>query len=189
MAIQCLQLLKPLSLSVFQLQQLNSIIETEARNDIAGTAAAKTAAQERLSAVQAKLNKLTTAYLDGIIDQTSYEIAKETAIMEKTELKSKIGSIDRTASTVWFEPVQHVVKALELARSLQAQPSNAEIAALVKQVGTNHQITGKNVSFTFSEPYQSTASLLANCNKQIALNPSLTHDKNWSYTNGLCSPV
>jgi len=55
----------------------------------------------------------------------------------------------------------------------------SEISGLVQKIGTNRLISRKNVSFTFSEPYDFTLSLLANMRLELSINPSLHADKNW----------
>ena len=116
---------------------------------------------DQMTLIQQKLNKLTRGYLDERIDEESYQAAKADLVIEKTELKREKERLHRTRSSFWNEPAKEVINTLELAGKVQTGKSPQEISQLVYKVGTNRLLSRKTVSFSFAEPYDFAASLLA----------------------------
>ena len=82
-------------------------------------------------------------------------------ISEKTRLKQEKKRIETEGSSYWNEPAKEFINSLEMARKMQTEKSPQEISQLVHKVGTNRLLSRKTVSFSFSEPYDFTASLFA----------------------------
>ncbi|HUC83604.1 MAG TPA: hypothetical protein VL970_00320, partial [Candidatus Acidoferrales bacterium] len=100
-------------------------------------------------------------YLNELIDEDSYKSATSDLLTEKTALKQERQRLQKTGSSYWNEPAKAFINALEMAGKMQTDKSPQEIALLVHKVGTNRLLSRKTVSFSFSEPYDFTASLLA----------------------------
>jgi hypothetical protein len=158
---QCLEILKPLAISSEDADRLRALIDEETGKD--GKVAQKGLQNvtERLAAVQEKLNKLTRAYLDEVIDEESYQSAKTDLVTEKAALKQEKQRLHKTGFSYWNEPAKDVVNALESAGKAQSKKSLSEIAGLVQKIGTNRLLSRKTVTFSLSEPYALTASILA----------------------------
>ncbi len=108
---------------------------------------------DRLLPLQDKLDRLTRGYLDQLIDEDSYRRAKEELVIEKTTLKREKDRLHRSRTSYWIEPARAVVNTLESMGKAGIANSLSEIATLVQKLGTNRLISGKQVSFSFSEPY------------------------------------
>ena len=96
----------------------------------------------------------------GVTYEGKYK-AKEDLVLEKTALKHEKERLQRSRSSYWIEPTLEVVSALESMGKTDFSDSLPEVAKQVKKIGTNHQISGKKVSFSFSEPYHFISDLLA----------------------------
>ncbi len=116
---------------------------------------------EKISLVQKKLNKLTRAFLDELIDEESYQAAKADLVMEKTMFKEEKQRLHITRASFWNEPVKEVINTMELAGKSQTDKSPQEIAQVVHKVGTNRLLSRKTVTFSFAHPYDFIPSLLA----------------------------
>ena len=154
--------MKPFAISPEQASHVRALIDEEMRKDSQSLESTSARLTDNISAVQEKLNKLTRGYLDELIDEESYQSAKADLVLEKTALKQEKERLRRTRSNLWIEPAHEVINALELAGKTQSEKSPQEISKLVHRVGTNCLISRKTVSFSFSEPYDSIPSLLAN---------------------------
>ncbi len=158
---QCLELVKPLAISPEQAEFVRSLIDAESQKDGNAVETANEEMSGKISLVQKKLNKLTRAFLDEVIDEESYQAAKADLVAEKTNLKAEKQHLHRTGSSSWNEPAKAVINALEMAGKLQAEQSPQEISQLVHTVGTNRHISRKTVTFSFSKLYDFIPSLLA----------------------------
>jgi hypothetical protein len=158
---QCLELVKPLAISPEQANFVRSLIDEETHKDGQSLETANAEINEKVSLVQKKLNKLTRAFLDELIDEESYQAAKADLVLEKTTLKEEKQRLHRTRSSFWNEPAKEVVNAMELAGKSLSDKSPQEISQVVHKVGTNRLLSRKTVTFSFAEPYDFIPSLLA----------------------------
>ena len=158
---QCLEFLKPLSISPEEATCVRELIDEESTRDGREVEGAVATTVERLSEVQGKLNRLTRAYLDEVIDEESYQAAKIDLILEKVDLKKKKERLHKTGSGFWIEPAKEVITALESAGKQQTEKSPKTISALVQKIGTNRLIARKKVTAGFGPPYDFTSQFLA----------------------------
>ncbi len=133
---------------------------------------------DKLSDIQKKLHKLTRGYLDELIDEESYQAATADLVTQKTALKHEKQRLQKTGSSFWNEPAKEVINLLEMAGKHQADESLHEISQVVHKVGTNRLLSRKTVSFSFSEPYDFAASLLASRPLSTLTNSSSLCDAN-----------
>src|SRR5271155_2075158 len=96
---QCLNLLKPLSITPEEANHCRALIDMETAKE--GNAAETGAEQinDRLSKIQEKLNKLTKGYLNELIDEESYKSATIDLLTEKTALKQEKQRLQKTGSS------------------------------------------------------------------------------------------
>ena len=160
-AQQCLEALRPLAIAPEEAQALHSAIDAEVVKESSSLDDAIGALQNRMQPLQKKLDRLTHGYLDELIDEDTYRKAKEELVIEKIALKSEKERLHRSRSSCWIEPAREVVNALETMGKSGFAESLPQIAQQVQKIGTNPKISGKKVSFSFSEPYAFIPSLLA----------------------------
>ena len=179
---QCLDLVKPLAISSEHANFVRALIDAETQKDGESLETANGEMNDKISLVQKKLNKLTRAFLDEVIDEESYQAAKADLVAEKTNLKAEKQQLHRTRSSSWNEPAKAVINALELAGKLQTEPSPQEISQLVHTVGTNRHISRKTVTFSFSKPYDGIPSLLTFSHVTTSNQSLSLGDENWWIT-------
>ena len=160
-AKQCLEMLQPFGITQEEARALHSAIDAENGKEAASLDTAILALQNRMQPLQKKLDRLTHGYLDELIDEDTYRQAKEELVVEKTALKAEKERLHRSRSSYWIEPAREVINALESMGKSGFAESLPQIVQRVQKIGTNPKISGKQVSFSFSEPYASIPSLLA----------------------------
>ena len=180
---QCLTIMKPISISPEQANFMRARIDEETKQDGQSLETANAEMTDKISLVQKKLNKLTQGYLDGIIDEESYQATKADLVLEKTTLKEEKQRLQRTRSSFWNEPAKEVINAMELAGKLQTEKSPQEISRLVHTVGTNRLLSRKTVTFSLAEPYDFIPSLLASVEASTSTTSSPSGVKNLESTN------
>ena len=173
---QCLRLLEPLALTPEQARQVQAVIDEHAATDSRTLEASNNELERKLLPLQDKLNRLTHAFLDQLIDEDTYRRAKEELVVEKTMLKREIERLQRSHASYWIEPARRVVETLETLGKKEFSESLPEISKQVQKIGTNRQISRKTVSFSFSEPYDFVPSLLASLHLSTSNNSTSRSD-------------
>ena len=153
-------MVKPLAISPDEANVIRALIDEETQKDGESFETANGAMSDKISLVQKKLNKLTRAFLDEVIDEESYQAAKADLVAEKTALKAEKQQLHRTRCSSWNEPAKEAINTMELAGKSQAEQSPQEISQVVHKVGTNRHISRKTVTFSFSTPYDLIRSFL-----------------------------
>ena len=166
-------------LSQTEAAEVNAIIDEAAKTELGAAAAAVQTTAKALEETEEKLRKLTHCLLNGIVDEDSYRLSKDDLIVEKTRLKQEKQRLQRRHENSWIEPTRRVINTLETLGKNDSSLNLPEIAELVQEIGTNPRISRKTVSFSISEPYDFTLSLLAEMRIALSATPSLHSDKNW----------
>jgi site-specific DNA recombinase len=163
---QCLEALRPFALLPVEAEAVYAEIERQAATDAVSLGNEVKAIDARISPLQLKLDRLTHAYIDTLIDEDSYRRAKDDILVQRTELKKEKERLQRTRASYWIEPAKEVIKALEIAGKPNLSESLPEISRLVQKIGTNRQISRKTVSFSISETYAGIPILLGNLHRE-----------------------
>jgi site-specific DNA recombinase len=179
LASQALEKLRPFAISEQEAVELHCAIDAEAEKG-EGTfkdAIAKT--DEALEPLEEQLRNLTRLLLKGIVDEDTYLQSKEQLLTEKTRLKQERLRLCKSRELRWVEPGRKLVNDLQTLGKTETEPDFAEFAPLVQRIGTNHLISRKNVTFSFSEDYDFVPSLLASVRVASSNQSSPQGDKNW----------
>jgi DNA invertase Pin-like site-specific DNA recombinase len=114
------------------------------------------ALQLKTTQMDARLNRLTDAYIDRLIDKDSFEERKKALLMERLELKEKLNDLEGHFASV----AERLLKILELAKdaySLYQVALSTEKREILLEVTSNRIISGKSINFTYFSPYQEIA--------------------------------
>lgn len=152
--------LQPLALAPHEAQEVRNLLEAEAETERQSKDVAIQKSVEALLPIEEKLKRLTHLLLEGILDADSYRAAKEELVIEKTRLKEERQRASRTGENAWIEPSRKLVEALETLGKPETVENYPEIRQLVQKFGTNHVISRKTVTFSFSREYAFVPSLL-----------------------------
>ncbi len=106
-----------------------------------------------ISDIGAKLDKLLSAYLDEIVSAEEYAVQKEKLLARKVECSEEIGEVEN-GSVSWLEPARAFVKSLNYATELVQSGDKSEMTTFLKQIGSNHILIDKSISFSPKIPYK-----------------------------------
>jgi len=108
--------------------------------------------QEKLSAIQEKLDRLLDAHLDGIITRAEYARRKEKLLHEKAGLTERMAVVERKGNH-WLEPLEGFVKLAHQARSVACGPNLESLKDFSKRIGSNLRLAGQTLSFSYQNPW------------------------------------
>ena len=104
------------------------------------------------TAVDAKLDKLMTAYLENALTLEEYQTTKNKLISEKQVLKDKLASFGRVSSTR-FEPVINFLNDCKQAAILAESTDATKIRSFFQKVGSNPLVRDRALVFSPRAPF------------------------------------
>jgi site-specific DNA recombinase len=116
-----------------------------------------------LRALEDRLNRLTDAYVDRLIDKPLFESRKPALLLERKELDDSLAQIDQDQT----EGPRRLGDFFELVKSASLQYEMglpAEKRDLLNQMTSNRTVTAKNVAITLKIPFQEIADRYKNAN-------------------------
>ena len=94
--------------------------------------------EQELSKLSAKLEKLTTFYIEGDIDRDSFLRKKEDLLSQKRGLREAILTLEHDASKAWLEPLAEWLKTAQLLAKIATTGSPMEKRRAVAEIfGSN----------------------------------------------------
>jgi site-specific DNA recombinase len=117
----------------------------------------------RLNQIEDHLNRLTDAYIDGVIEKEIFERRKTALLMEQRELEEKLIQLKEENQSI----PHRLAEFLELAGSAYLQYKFGlleEKRDLLKIITSNRLVEGKRVDITFSFPFSEVANRSKNSN-------------------------
>jgi hypothetical protein len=117
----------------------------------------------RLDHVNERLNRLTDAYLDRVIEKDSFEERKASLLMERKDIEGKLGQLFQNGQTL----PERIAKFLELTGSVYSSYKSGlpdEKRNLIKTITSNRHVDGNNVEFTLTLPFHELANRFQNIN-------------------------
>lgn len=109
--------------------------------------------KSEITDIGVKLDKLLSAYLDEIVSAEEYATQKEKLLTRKVECNEETSEIEN-GSVSWLEPARAFVKSLNQAENLVRSGDKAEMTTFLKQIGSNHILFDKSISFSLKIPYK-----------------------------------
>ncbi len=109
LATQLSDILQGYALPKSWAQTLETMLETDEKRATETTGAFISQAQERISNLQSKLQRLLDGYLDQDIDQPTYRTKQGELMSEKKSLEEQIGKLTLAAGS-WVEPMRQWIK-------------------------------------------------------------------------------
>jgi len=103
--------------------------------------------------LNARLDKLTDAYLDNLLDKEAFESRKESILIDLQNNKLKVGKLNIDKELI-FKEIQEF---LELVKSLKNSYLNAiteEKQKILKSIASNLTINQNNLMITMKSPYR-----------------------------------
>ena len=109
--------------------------------------------KSEIADIGVKLDKLLSAYLDEIVSAEEYAAQKQKLLSRKVECVEEIGEIE-DGSVSWLEPARAFVKYLNHATEIVRSGDKSEMTTFLKQIGSNHILFDKCISFSPKIPYK-----------------------------------
>ncbi len=114
------------------------------------------AAELNLTNIDARITRLTDAYIDRMIDKETFDTRKQKLLHERLQAKESMEEIQSQVA----ENDQKTQKFLELVKAISSNSILAnrnENRELVKSVTSNFCVDGKKLVFTLKKPFQAVA--------------------------------
>ena len=105
-----------------------------------------------LSAVKAKINKLTDAYLESVFETEEFQEKKNALVREKKDIEEKIDSFRRNGDR-WFELTKKWILEANQAQNIASGENFAEMQNFLKKVGLNRKIKDCRLAVEFNPPW------------------------------------
>ncbi|MDA8088371.1 MAG: recombinase family protein [Nitrospiraceae bacterium] len=147
---------KPVQLNENEIAYLKGKIDYLRENWEEAFTEQKKALKLNLVQIQEKLDRLTDAYIDRLIERDVFEARKTSLLVEKKSMENKLSEIDRNPKAF----LEKLSEFLELAGSLYTSYKLGipeEKRDLLKIVTSNRNTDGKNVQFELNLPFRETA--------------------------------
>ena len=107
---------------------------------------------DEIIVVDAKLDKLMTAYLENALTLPEYQNAKNKLVIEKHALTDKLASLERT-STIRFEPVKNFLEMSKQAKIVADEGDPTKIRSFFQKVGSNPLVRDCALVFSPRAPF------------------------------------
>ena len=108
--------------------------------------------QARLSAIQAKLDRLLDAHLDGAITREEYLGRKEKWLREKSALTDRMAEIERNGNH-WLEPLENFINAAHQAQIVADDHDLESLKDFLKRIGSNLRLSGQTLRVAYENPW------------------------------------
>ena len=106
-----------------------------------------------IKSIELKLDKLVSAFLDGVIERETYLQKKDQLIKAKLTLQQKKADFGQKGN-FWIEPLREWIKTSELAAKLASSEDLHQIKSLVEKIGTNRRLLNKKIALEFKRPFE-----------------------------------
>jgi DNA invertase Pin-like site-specific DNA recombinase len=158
---QCAELARPAALSATEAAELRAEVESTGKQELQSLVIAVQKIDEKLEPLEEQHRTLRRLALNGTFSEDEYRESKEELVLRQNELKQEKRRLQKTRENSWVEPARRLVNTLETLGKTPIAENLHEFSRVVQKIGTNHMISRKTVSFSFSEDYEFVPSLLA----------------------------
>ena len=100
----------------------------------------------RGSEIQAKLDRLLDAHLEGLIEKTEYQSKKAALLKDKIELEEKLTKLE-SRTTGWFEPARGLLLAAQEAHAVVSEGNFESLREKAKMIGSNFRLAASTLRF------------------------------------------
>jgi hypothetical protein len=128
-------------------------IEEWKRTAAQASRAAAQPLKERLAALEAKLDRLLDAHLEGVISREEYAGRKEKLLLEKSALSARLAEVERQGNH-WLEPLERFVRAADQAHSVASAENLEALKEWTTRIGSNLRLAGRTVQLSYENPWR-----------------------------------
>ena len=109
--------------------------------------------ERRINDLDAKIDKLINAYLEGLIGNETFLKKKNEMMERKVELQERLDDFGKKG-LVWVEPVREWLEAAQQAGKLASSEDLSEIKYFIRKIGSNRCLLDKEVRFEVPPPFR-----------------------------------
>lgn len=117
------------------------------------------ATENRISEIDAKLNKLLDAYLNQLISEEEFKTKKSELLNGKIALKENLAKATTGRRKVWLELARDFVSTAGQAGYIAKRGTLEEKREFLKKIGSNFRLCGPKLSVELRLPYASIGQL------------------------------
>lgn len=111
---------------------------------------------EALSALNARLTRLTDLLIDGRIDATAHEAKRTELLLEQKQLQADLADVEAGTATI-LEKARKIVGLAQSVENLYQTGDDDEKRRLLQTVLSDCTVTGKSLEFAVREPFAALA--------------------------------
>jgi site-specific DNA recombinase len=151
--------LRPMELCQDEVDQVSGLIGTMKEARKAETATKKQEVGFRQERCKIRLDRLTDAYVDNLIDRETYLQRKESVLNELKQIEEEMNELEADEDVFEIK----VTEKLELLNSLYQSYKMATVdkkRELIEKISSNRIIDGKNVSIELKSPFKELSEFL-----------------------------
>ncbi|MEI6288407.1 MAG: recombinase family protein [bacterium] len=108
--------------------------------------------KSELGDINKRLEKLLDVYLSETITTEEYTARKQKILTRKLELNERIQDFEQNGVS-WVEPAREFILSLNQANILTQSTEKKELAAFLKNIGSNRILQNRQLIFNFKIPY------------------------------------
>ena len=105
------------------------------------------------SEIQAKLDRLLDAHLEGVVEKSEYLLRKETLLNGRIELGEKLTKLEQRTEG-WFEPARDFLLAAQEAHAVVSDGNLESLREKCKMIGSNFRLAAKTLRFDYSDAWR-----------------------------------
>jgi site-specific DNA recombinase len=106
----------------------------------------------KLSAIQMKLDKLLDSYLEGIVTKADYLKSKDQLFSQKQDIQAKIEQFQKN-QIYWLEPLKNHILLASSGRKTATSGSLDEKREVLKSIGSNFSLNQRKLTFNWQKPW------------------------------------
>jgi len=116
--------------------------------------------KKEISAIKAKLERLTDAYLAEALELAEFQQTKNALMAEKKTKEEKLSDFERKGNR-WLELSRNWILEANQAKNLALQENFSEMKNFLKKIGSNRRLAAGRLEIDFKKPFNFLANLPA----------------------------
>ncbi len=109
--------------------------------------------EDKLAALEAKLERLLDTHLDGVVSREEYATRKEKLLLEKSALSARLAEVERQGNH-WLEPLERFVRAAHQAHSVASGENLEALKEWTTRIGSNLRLASRTVHLSYENPWR-----------------------------------
>ncbi len=109
--------------------------------------------KDKLASLEAKLERLLDAHLEGVVSRDEYAGRKGKLLLEKSALSARLAEVERQGNH-WLEPLERFVRAAHQAHSVASGENVGSLKEWTTRIGSNLRLAGRTLHLSYEDPWR-----------------------------------